>query len=628
MAVTSSPVASSAPTAGTTPIAPAALPTVKVRWPIAVRLGVVLALAALLPMLAIGYINLHGSIEKVREAESKTLQQLAVTTAGRLDQFIRDTRHLLQYFAWSREAIGIVDRGEPTTAQRTAITEIMDRLLAANNEIELLMVLDRQGKVRASSKPDYVGRDLSFRDYFKTASQGVEYISPLEIGTSSGKPGLYFGTPVRAPTGLVAGVAVMKMRGEAVTGIVDAAASAERVPFLIDGDNIVIDHPEPAMMYKSLRPLEAAQLKRIADERRFGDAQVSPIDLPELEVALRYLPTPTAVGYERDGQRRIAGLAPMATHNLTVAIEESHATFSRPLETLYANLGWSALGIGIAAIVFAALFARTFVGPIRRLAAGAMAVHEGRYADAPVAPKGNDELAALTRTFNEMVSGVVARERERDIFGRVVSPDVREKLLAGELTLGGENRRVTVLFSDIRGFSTLSEQMSPQDVVSFLNDYLTEMADAVKPWGGYINNFIGDAIVVVFGAPQALPDIEWRAVAAALDMKARLEGLNRKRAALGDAPLATGIGISTGKVVAGQVGSLERFLYTVIGDAVNVAARLEAMTKDVEGNPVLVNAATYEGIRHRQEITATDLGELNVKGRAEPVHVFAIQPRA
>jgi class 3 adenylate cyclase len=268
--------------------------------------------------------------------------------------------------------------------------------------------------------------------------------------------------------------------------------------------------------------------------------------------------------------------------------------------------------------------ARTFVAPIHRLARGAVAVRDGRYTDARVSVSGNDEITALTNTFNEMVDGVIARERERDIFGRVVSPEVREVLLNGELSLGGESRRVSALFSDIRGFSTLSEQMSPQDVVEFLNEYLTVMAEAVKPFGGYINNFIGDAIVVVFGAPQPLPDIEWRAVQAARAMKSHLTELNRRREQLGDQPLMTGIGISTGKVVAGQVGSLERFLYTVIGDAVNVAARLEAMTKDVDGNPILINGATYEGICHRDDVSARDLGLLQVKGRSEPVHVFAI----
>jgi class 3 adenylate cyclase len=227
-----------------------------------------------------------------------------------------------------------------------------------------------------------------------------------------------------------------------------------------------------------------------------------------------------------------------------------------------------------------------------------------------------------------MVTGVQARERERDIFGRVVSPEVREKLLTGELALGGENRRVSVLFSDIRDFTTLSERLGPQETVALLNEYLTAMTEAVRPWGGYVNNFIGDAIVVVFGAPTAHDSTEWSAVGAALEMRDRLVTLNEKRVSLGDEPLQTGIGISTGKVVAGQVGSLERFLYTVIGDAVNVAARLESMTKEFDGNPVLVNNATYEAIRERAELAIEDFGPRQVKGRREPVHIYGVTRKA
>jgi adenylate cyclase len=595
------------------------------RWPIALRLAAVLTAATLLPMLVLGYINLQASIESVKAAETRTLRQLAVTTAGRLDQFIRDTRHLVTYFTWSTVVQNAVAGGAKNAAAARELSEVMVRLLEANEDIELVMVLDRQGRVQAASKPEYVGRDLSFRDYFKEASAGRDYLSPLEIGTASGKPGLYIAMPVRL-SGLVAGVAVMKMHGETIAALIDATRDGERHPFLVDGDGVIVLHDDPGLRYRSLMPLTREKQERITAERRFGDVPLSSLDVPELAQALYYLPEARALDYARDGEMRIAGISPLTMHNWNVVVEESHDTFAKPLVDLYVRLAWSALGIAFFAVLFAVIFARTFVQPIKRLAKAALAVEAGQYEAARVSEHGQDELAALSKTFNQMVTGIVARERERDIFGRMVSPDVREKLLSGSLTLGGENRRVSVLFSDIRGFSTLSESMSPQDVVAFLNDYLTAMTEAVKPFGGYINNFIGDAIVVVFGAPQSLDDIEWRAVAAAMAMKERLTQLNIARRSMGDIELATGIGISTGKVVAGQVGSLERFLYTVIGDAVNIAARLEAMTKDVAGNPILVNAATWEGVRDRREFAGTDLGPLAVKGRREPVHVYALVP--
>jgi adenylate cyclase len=271
------------------------------------------------------------------------------------------------------------------------------------------------------------------------------------------------------------------------------------------------------------------------------------------------------------------------------------------------------------------LLARTFTRPLKALTNSANAIESGDFDHAKVQVSTRDELGRFALTFNSMVDGIKARQRERDIFGRMVSPEVREKLLAGELKLGGENLRVSVLFSDIRGFSTMSEKMSPHDVVMLLNDYLTEMTEAVRPWGGYVNNFIGDAIVVVFGAPETRDQCEARAIRAALAMRSRLEDLNRRRMELGDPPIRTGIGISTGKVVAGQIGSIERFMYTVIGDAVNVAARLEELTKQFSDNPILVNAATHEGcIRSASGIRLLDKGLQKVKGREEPVHVYAV----
>ena len=261
--------------------------------------------------------------------------------------------------------------------------------------------------------------------------------------------------------------------------------------------------------------------------------------------------------------------------------------------------------------------------PLIEISRMAQRVEEGDLT-ARVEVRSSDEIGVLAHAFNTMTFGLRERERERDIFGRVVSPEVRERLLTGDLHLGGETLWVAVLFTDIRGFSTMSEQMTPEEVVAFLNEYLTEMTNAVRPWGGYVNNFIGDAIVVIFGAPVDQPDKEWRAVAAALTMQERLTELNQHRVARGEQPIHNGIGISTGEAVAGQIGSLERLMYTVIGDAVNVAARLEALTKDYPEHPILINGLTAKALATRPDLTLKSLGPINVKGRVEPVDVYAV----
>lgn len=280
------------------------------------------------------------------------------------------------------------------------------------------------------------------------------------------------------------------------------------------------------------------------------------------------------------------------------------------------------IGVVLLASFAAIVLARGITQPLVELSREAQKVQAGDLS-AKVMIQSQDEVGLLGQAFNTMTAGLREREHERDVFGRVVSPAVREKLLTGQLALGGETRQVTVLFSDIRNFSTMVEALSPQEAVSFLNEYLTQMTEAIRPWGGFINNFIGDAIVVIFGAPLDQPEHAKNAVAGAIAMKKRLVLLNQKRISQGLQEIQSGIGIATGEVVAGQIGSLERIQYTVIGDAVNVAARLETLTKEVPGNPILMNQRTAQGAQSLG-IPLQLLGPRLVKGRKEAVEVWAV----
>lgn len=598
-------------------------------WPIAVKLAIALVAAALLPMLIVSYYNLQQGLALTASSESDELEQLAAGTARRLDQVVKDTRHTISYFSWSEDVIRLANAQEG--ANRAAVEDRMARLITANEDIELFMVLDRNGAVLAASKPQYIGRKLQFRDYFKEAVSGKDYVSDLEVGTASNSAGLYFSAPVRSFSGTIAGVAVLKLKGAALITIMEDARSRQPSlsAFLVDSNGIIIYHSDPKALYHSMQPLPPALEKRLLDEKRFGvDVEAIPsVDLRHLAEQLANARQPGHAMYFSpvSGVNEIAGFSPLAQTNWRVAVSESEEVYSLPLQRLFHNAVYSVAIAGTVFALIAFLFARTFTRPLKALTDSANAVESGDLEHAKVAIARQDELGRFAETFNAMIDGIKARQRERDIFGRMVSPEVREKLLKGELKLGGENLRVSVLFSDIRGFSTMSERMSPHDVVMLLNEYLTEMTDAVRPWGGYVNNFIGDAIVVIFGAPEAQADNEWSAICAARAMKERLNELNARRIHMGDPPLKTGIGISTGKVVAGQIGSLERFMYTVIGDAVNVAARLEDLTKQFDGNPILLNATTYEGCKDRQgEVRLVDQGLQRVKGREEPVHVYAV----
>jgi adenylate cyclase len=232
-----------------------------------------------------------------------------------------------------------------------------------------------------------------------------------------------------------------------------------------------------------------------------------------------------------------------------------------------------------------------------------------------------DELEDLARGFNRMVDGLKERDNLRATFGKYMTASVMEHLLAGRVALGGESLVVTILFTDIRSFTTISEKMDPQALVALLNEYFTEMVGIVMQEDGVVDKYIGDAIMAVFGAPVQKPDDAVHAVRAAVRMRAALRDLNERLAARGLPELRTGIGLHTGEVVAGNIGSEKRMEYTVIGDAVNLASRLESSTKEL-GADVLISEDTYEITKHA--IVARPVREITVKGRLRPVMTYEV----
>ncbi len=278
-----------------------------------------------------------------------------------------------------------------------------------------------------------------------------------------------------------------------------------------------------------------------------------------------------------------------------------------------------------AASVIAILVARNISQPVQTLARATQAVARGDYSQT-VGIDQADELGQLATAFNQMTAGLAERDRVRNLLGKVVSPEIAAQLLKSDLKLGGEEREVTVLFSDLRDFTSWSEKLPPAEVLALLNRYLDRMSAVVEQHGGVIDKYIGDAIMALFGAPIALPDAARRAVDAARDMARALDLLNRELTAEGKPPLAIGIGINTARVVAGNMGSKTRLNYTVIGDGVNLASRLEGLTKDpAYATPIIVSEATLAAITPRP--LARELGEVKVKGKTEAVKIFAISPR-
>jgi class 3 adenylate cyclase len=209
----------------------------------------------------------------------------------------------------------------------------------------------------------------------------------------------------------------------------------------------------------------------------------------------------------------------------------------------------------------------------------------------------------------------------------MVSEEVREALLYDHhMQLGGELKVVTVLFTDIRQFTTFSENHSPEEVVGMLNSYFSIVNSAVREAGGMINKFGGDSTLAIFGAPVNLTPSEtaYRALRAALSIRIRIIEANAYRIKAGLEALNIGIGINTGEVITGNVGAEDRFEYTVIGDTVNVAFRMQNLSNQFPDSNIFITENTYQALNEPERLLVADHGEVAMKGRTELVHVYSL----
>ena len=227
-------------------------------------------------------------------------------------------------------------------------------------------------------------------------------------------------------------------------------------------------------------------------------------------------------------------------------------------------------------------------------------------------------------TINERKKAEAKLERDaatRERFHRLLSPDLAERVVSGELKVekGGKDRVATVLFVDIRGFTTISENHPASEVLRLLNEYYEVLVEVVFGHEGTVDKFIGDEMMVIWGAPVVHDDDPHRAVMAALDMKMALSEFNRKSLDTGRPEIKFGIGINTGDLMAGYIGSSHTMSYSVIGDTVNTASRL---CSSAQPDQILISENTWNRVKGRFD--ATPLGKIQAKGKANPVNAFAV----
>lgn len=306
------------------------------------------------------------------------------------------------------------------------------------------------------------------------------------------------------------------------------------------------------------------------------------------------------------------------------------------IEVMKRDVMWVTLGVfGIAAVLLGLIslaVARSVRDPLTRIIDATAAVARGELATRLSLTR-RDEFGVMSRHFDKMAEGLQDREFIRATFGRYVSEDVARELLEhrDSAARGAEEREVTILFSDLTSYSTICENLPPVQLLDMLNHYLSAMNELIDAHHGCVIEILGDAILAVFGAPYYRADHPQQALRCALAMRDRLVQLNGEWQASGlaqcwtqsgIAQLKARIGVHTGRVVAGSLGGETRMKYAVIGDAVNVASRLEALNKEL-GTDVLISAEVYRQLPVELARGMRECGMFRVKGRAQEVSVYA-----
>ncbi len=466
---------------------------------------------------------------------------------------------------------------------------------SASNRInaDLNAWVDLDGQVIASSLPvpDEAFMDVVFR---ADESEEAEASGYCEI---NGQPYSVVTVPIRAP--IIVGWWVVGFRiDEDFAGELQAQTRVE----------VSFANRSGAIIASSLPAATQAALETNWRRMSTGSVEIQNLRLAENDYKISVARAPLEEGGE------IAII-------LQFSLDEKLAPARR--------LGRLILFVSIGGLVVATLlaggFARRLSRPVQRLAEHTRIIAGGDYG-VRLELKRDDELGALARAFNAMSRGLAERDQVRDLLDKNVSPEVAAQLMREGSALGGEEREVSVLFADLRGFTTLSENLPPREVVTLLNRYLDRMSQAVEAEGGVIDKFIGDEVMALFGAPLAGTNSALRAIRAALGMRTALAALNQELATEGHPPLAFGIGINTAPVIAGNIGSQRRLNYSVIGDGVNLAARLQTQTRNPAFNTDLIISATTLALALADgRVLTRDLGTVTVKGRAQESQIYAVE---
>lgn len=385
-------------------------------WPLAIKLCVAMLLAAVLPMVAVAWFNLTGSVGALVQAEQRYLRQLAGQTAADVSRVIADSRHLVRSLA--TEGAPGAYLGKPSEPQRQALRERLHRLVAAGAGVQAVFLLDAQGVAQVTTETAgaaATGSSHALRAYFSNARQGLSYTSGLVASATPGSSSVYASEPVRDGNGAVVGAMVMRLSGAAVTQALNQHTKPDErlTSFIVDADGVVTAHPHADLLHRSLMPLPPATQAQIRADQRFRRDEIPSMGEQALAKAVSGLQAPASISFNSvvSGRTVLAGLAPVAGHDWVVAVTEDRLTARTPLNLLHGYLLAGALAVSGLVLAVAWWLSRGITKPVRVVTQALQDLKNGDYEDARVKADRADELGQLGRAFNALSDQLRQRDR-------------------------------------------------------------------------------------------------------------------------------------------------------------------------------------------------------------------------
>jgi adenylate cyclase len=446
---------------------------------------------------------------------------------------------------------------------------------------------------------DFQSLDEKYPLGFEQVARGsVDFtIARLRDGTPSLRMALPF---VQQKDGGFSQLIVMDLQQERLTSLF--AEATAYTSYLVDRHGLVLASSDPTRV----EPGSSAQGTPI-----FG-AITSAGQSPSGQLDFK----------DSSGEQQLGAFQRVGFADLAVISEAPFARAAAAQLELYRRVGYLAASAVALALCLGMFFSGRLTRPIQMLGAAADRIANGDFSvRLEVGKSGGDEIQDFSSTFNHMVAGLVERDKVKETFAKFHSKEVAEKVMSGELKLGGERKGAVVFFSDVRGFTAMSEGQDPEKLVRILNRYMTRMVRVIMEHGGIVDKYVGDAIMAVWGVPFSKDDDCERAVRACLSMRLALAEVNAEFAREGLPPLRIGMGLNQGMVISGNIGSEERMEYTVIGDTVNTASRIESITKEF-GTDLLISREVLEHVAGKFIVEKAD--EAKVKGKAEALVVYKV----